>query len=74
MEEITEKDIRWDESRGRWLCATLTDAITCTELHSGDSVYIYDRVNGRETNIRKYWTPDMPDTHKLPQIRNGKLR
>ena len=72
--EVTEYDARWDNSHGYWLCATMSDAIDCVEAHPGDSVYIYDRVNGKETNIRKYWTPSMTDTHKMPNIKNGKLR
>jgi len=72
--EITNYDIRWDESRGRWLCATLSDAITCVDMHAGDSVYLYDRVKGKETNIRPYWTPTMSDKHKMPNIKSGKIR
>ena len=67
----------WQHERGRWMCGTDADAMHIVEEHPGDAVWVYDRADdGRQINIRPYWTPDMPEDpkEKLPQVRKGNIR
>jgi len=65
----------YEHEHGRWMCPTDNDAYNIIEKHPGDPVYRYDRdKNNHIINIRAFWNPNMPDTHKLPTIRNGKIR
>ena len=64
----------YDYVHGRWLCRDMGDAAIAVQQHKGDSVYLYDRDSmGHMTNIRPFWTPNMPDLGRRPRISNGRF-
>ena len=64
----------WDYEHNRWLCRNAAQAMHCHDSHPDDAIYLYDRNEQQHmTNIKLYWSLDMPDTRKQWTIRNGRL-
>ena len=74
MVKYKTSEVFYEHDTGRWMCPTTAEAYKTMDEHPGENIYTYEYDhNNHITNIQPFWTSNMIDRHRMPNIRRGHI-